>query len=488
MGLLEWADEKLGGVDEAIGSAVSATGEAIGDAVSATGEAINEFAGSIYDAGAARFGYNTRAENAAEEAAAGATKRGEARRDELAQANRGLEAGNGYDPASISQQENWQSFSHQELWETNERSLSQSKATETAEGWRKIGKELDEIGRELKSESEKAINGGWSGQAADSANRSSEPLAQWMTNSGEAFRLTGNKIEEAGTAAGQVKGMVPKPQEPSIGRTVASSIATGPMGGVQDGVAQMSEHKEAERGAQDAMARVLTPTYSNVDTTVPAYKHMDGKPADPATPPPPPPVEPPPPPVSPGDVGGQATNPASMPSSSQVPSAPSATPPGVPAGSGSAWAPDTPGSSQQPGSRIPGMPGNQPPGGGPGAGGAVAGGMPGGGAAGGAGGGAGRAGAGAGAGGAKAGSGAPSAGGRAGAGAVGGAGSGAGGSGSGSGGGARGGGAPMGGGGGGGRGGGGDDEDEHESPDWLQEHDDVWLNDMPATAPPVFGA
>lgn len=38
---------------------------------------------------------------------------------------------------------------------------------------------------------------------------------------------------------------------------------------------------------------------------------------------------------------------------------------------------------------------------------------------------------------------------------------------------------------GGGRGG---EESEHERPSWLEEHDDVWLNDMPRTAPPVFGA
>ena len=31
-------------------------------------------------------------------------------------------------------------------------------------------------------------------------------------------------------------------------------------------------------------------------------------------------------------------------------------------------------------------------------------------------------------------------------------------------------------------------EAKHERPSWLEEHDDVWLNDMPRTAPPVFGA
>ncbi len=39
----------------------------------------------------------------------------------------------------------------------------------------------------------------------------------------------------------------------------------------------------------------------------------------------------------------------------------------------------------------------------------------------------------------------------------------------------------------GGRGQGQGDEDEHERPGWLEEWDDVWLNDMPRTAPPVIG-
>lgn len=36
------------------------------------------------------------------------------------------------------------------------------------------------------------------------------------------------------------------------------------------------------------------------------------------------------------------------------------------------------------------------------------------------------------------------------------------------------------------RGQGGEDE-EHERPSWLEEQDDVWMNDMPRTAPPVLG-
>ncbi|MFB9569069.1 hypothetical protein ACFFRS_19060, partial [Saccharopolyspora hordei] len=37
------------------------------------------------------------------------------------------------------------------------------------------------------------------------------------------------------------------------------------------------------------------------------------------------------------------------------------------------------------------------------------------------------------------------------------------------------------------RGKGGSEDQEHDRPSWLEEQDDVWLEDMPKTAPPVFG-
>ncbi|MEU6128333.1 PPE domain-containing protein [Saccharopolyspora sp. NPDC047091] len=174
-----------------------------------------------------------------------------------------------------------------------------------------------------------------------------------------------------------------------------------------------------------------------------------------------------------------------------------------PSGSGSSWSPGGGGA----GGSLPGgigVPGGPGAGSGPGAGGVggIGGGfLPGGpGGTGGAGSG-GRSGLGAGGAGGRAGSGGAGAGGRAGVGAganqpgaggragVGtpGAGGAAGGAGTGAAGaGGRGGAGAMGAGGAGrGAKGAGDEDQEHES--WLEEQDDVWLNDMPRTAPPVFG-
>lgn len=33
----------------------------------------------------------------------------------------------------------------------------------------------------------------------------------------------------------------------------------------------------------------------------------------------------------------------------------------------------------------------------------------------------------------------------------------------------------------------GSEDNEHERPSWLEEQEDIWMDDMPKTAPPVFG-
>ncbi|MEU5853383.1 PPE domain-containing protein [Saccharopolyspora shandongensis] len=500
MGFLEWA----GGVAQDVGGTVV-------DGVSAVGNAVAEGTGQVYDTGADLFGYNTRAQNAQEAAATASEQQNEQLRQQLAAQNSAMGGGMEVDPASISQQENWQSYSHQELYDTNQRSLDQGKATGAAQQWREIAAKLKDIGPALQREAGSAISGGWEGEAADAANQSAEPLANWMSSSSEAFHVTGNKIEEAASAAGQVKAMVPEPEGHHYGRTMLASIPAGVAGGGIDALAQMRERQQAERGAQETMGRVLSPTYTNVDTSVPAYRDLEDKPTPPPPPPPPPPIEPPPPPVRPRNRTGTG-----QPSTHSVANVGDIIGgnPNIPAETGSAWT--TPGDSpvRLPGDmpttgpgRIgqgdpnvgylpppvpgrtgpggPGGPGGGPgrggPGGGPGMGrggaggvGGVGGGKPGGLGAGGAG----RLGAGAG--------GALGAGGRAGIGGLGAAGGAAG---AGAAGGAAGrGGTGAGGTGGAGQRGQGSEDQEHERPGWLEEQDDVWLEDMPRTAPPVFGA
>ncbi|MEV6230670.1 PPE domain-containing protein [Saccharopolyspora shandongensis] len=496
MGFFEWA----GGVAKDVGGAVVDTASTVGNAVA-------QGAGGAYDAGADLFGYNSRAQNAQEAAAAASEQHNEQLRQQLEAQNRALASGMEFDPASITQQENWQSYSHQELYDTNQRSLDQEKATGAAREWREIAAKLKDIGPALQREAGAAISGGWEGEAADAANESAEPLVNWMSSSSEAFHLTGNKIEEAASGAGQVKAMVPEPEGHHYGRTMLASIPAGVAGGGLDALAQMRERQQAERGAQETMGRVLSPTYSNVDTSVPAYRDLNDKPTPPPPPPPPPPIEPPPPPVQPRNRKGSGQ--PSTPSVANVGDITGGNP-NIPAKTGSAWTPgdsparlpgDIPGSGLPgrvgqgdagigylpgpgagrtgPGGPGPGM-GRGGPGGGPGMGrggaGGAGGGKPGGLGAGGAG----RLGAGAGAG-------ALGAGGRAGVGGLG-AGGAAGGAAGAAGGAAGRGGTGAGGTGAAGQRGQGSEDQDHERPGWLEEQDDIWLEDMPKTAPPVFGA
>ncbi|GAB2667984.1 hypothetical protein GCM10027271_29630 [Saccharopolyspora gloriosae] len=464
---------------------------------------------AVHDAGAHWLGYDTNAQREQSERAQDATRAGERRRNALAEQNERLHTGGEFDPPSITEQENWQSYGHAELYEINERSIDQAQAREIARAWREIGAVLKELGPDLQRDAQAAIDGGWEGDAADAAKASADPLVKWMADSGEAFHLTGNKIEEAGSAAGQAKAMVPEPQDFSIGRTIASSIPGGLVGGGVDALAQMRERQEAERAAQETMQRVLTPTYEDVDATVPAYPGLDGAPLPPPPPSEPPPVEPPPPPVDPredrnggtggsdrrGDQGGndrggnergggdRKVQPMPYPDENGRPR------PDGPAKTDPSWVPDRP---EAPQDRTPPRPPGHsqfPPG-------AVAPPLHGGGGGGRAGGpatggGTGRGGPGGGIGSGKTGTSTtnpPGPGGRAGVGTpnvgagpraagIGGAAGGAGG--------ARG---AMGGGmGGAGRGGQGGEDYEHERPGWLQEQDDVWMDGMPNTAPPVFG-
>ncbi|WP_258347962.1 PPE family protein [Saccharopolyspora gregorii] len=473
------------------------------------GDWAERVAETAHDAGASWLGYETTAQREARERAEAAEQSGERRRDVLADRNDQLHAGGEFDPPSITERENWQSYSHHELYETNERSLDPAKAQEVAEAWRRIGTALAEIGPDLDREASGAIAGGWEGEAADVATASAEPLVQWMSDGGQAFQLTGNKVEQAGSAAGQVKAMVSAPQDYSIGRTLAAGIPGGFVGGGVDALAQMRERQEAERAAQETMQRVLTPTYDDVDRTVPVYPGLDGTPLPPPPPAEPPPVAPPPPPVDPQDRGRSGgSSGAERPGHDRSGGAdrPGTGSPDGPAGSDPSWVPDQrpdgtpervppggqrvpppvlPGPVPLPGGGLPGGPGGGPGDrgggrgagapalGGPGAGGRSTGGpggRPGGGTPGTRAGGTGDQ---------------PGPGGRAGVG----AGSGAGARGIPAGGpaaatsGARGG---AGGAGAARRGEGGEDY-EHERPGWLEEQDDVWMEGMPKTAPPVFG-
>ncbi|MCX2733435.1 PPE domain-containing protein [Saccharopolyspora sp. NFXS83] len=447
---------------------------------------------TIDNAGSRVFGYESAAEEQRKEHGEEANRIAQRQQAQLAQQNSGMNV-NGYDSPAITQCVNWSGFDHAQIFQTNEDSIDQGKVAEVAQAWTEFAKSLRERGENYGKDLQQIVEGGWQGEAADSAKEVGKPASEWMKASADAFEVTGNNLNAAGEAAGQARKLVDKPEGFSVGSTVASAIPFGAAGAGVNALSQMEEQEQAEKAAQETMGRVYSPTLTQVDAKMPQYTAPDGSTKEP------PPATPPPGTdwgggpgagglgngpgsgigggagsgLPGGGYGGSGLPGGGYGSGSGGPGSGLGGVPTTPSGSGSQWAgqPGGPGSGGLPGVGGPGAGGA---GGGAGAG-AGLGGMAGG-LAGGAGG--------AGAGGLGRGAGGVGAGGRAG---IGGAGAGAAGGGAG----ARGAGAGRGGM-GGGMGGAGQrgqqgEDAEHERPSWLEEHDDIWMNDMPKTAPPVLG-
>jgi hypothetical protein len=438
---------------------------------------------TLDNAGSRVFGWESAAEEDRKAQGEKANQIAQQQQSHLAQQNSGLHV-NSYDSPAISQCVNWSGFGHAQIYQTNQESIDQGKVGETAKAWLDLAKGLRERGENYATDIAKIVDGGWQGEAASNAREVGKPASDWMKASADAFEMTGNNLNAAGEAAGQASKMVEKPEGFSWGEAAASSVPFGLAGGGVNALSQMEEQEQAEKAAQETMARVYSPTLTQVDAKMPQYQAPDGSTKEP-------------PPVPPSDRtdwggggggGGIPGGGAGGGAGGGIPGGgiPGGGIPGGgyngggigsggipgggytnPAGTNSQWA-------DQPGIPGGGMPGGGVPGGPPGGGGA---GMAGGIAAGLGAGGAGGMGRGMGAG-----AGGMAAGGRAGAGGLG-AGAGAGAAGAG----ARSAGRGMGGMGGAGQRGQGSEDEEHERPSWLEEQDDVWMNDMPRTAPPVLG-
>lgn len=452
---------------------------------------------TLDNAGSRIFGWESAAEEERKKHGEEANRVAQQQQAQLAQQNSGLNV-TGYDSPGISQCVNWSGFSHGQIYQTNQESIDQGKVGESAQAWLDLAKGLRQRGENYATDLAKIVDGGWQGEAADNAREVGKPASDWMKASADAFEMTGNNLHAAGEAAGQASKMVDKPKGFSWGEAAANSVPFGLVGGGVNALSQMEEQEQAEKAAQETMARVYSPTLTQVDAKMPQYKAPDGSTKEP-------------PPVPPTD----RTDWGSGPGGGGIPGGGGGIPGGgaggIPGGGGSGIPGGGYTGSGYPGGGYPGGGGigsggvgsgiggggytspsgtdsqwaGQPgvPGGGLPGGGLPGGGMPGGGAGGG--------GVGAGmvggmAGGLGAGAGGMAAGGRAGVGGLG-AGAGAGAAG---GAGARGAGAgrgAMGGMGAAGQRGKGGEDEEHERPSWLEEQDDIWMNDMPKTAPPVLG-
>lgn len=385
-----------------------------------------------------------------------------------------------YDPSSIAQQDNWKNWDQARLASQLKPSLNAEQIASAGRAWEEIGNDIAAIFGDLDDLARRAAGDGMRGQAAEAGLNASRPLQEWGRAFGDSVRGTGLKIQEAGIAAEQTKASLQPPAGYDSVRGGMSAML-GPSGALMDGALQMREQQEADQQARQIAENVYGKNYQAVDTSTPTFP----PPVNPLAPPPPPPG---------GDTPGGSGTGAGSGSGSGSGSGYSGSSVGgggtgggysgsSPAQSSSQWASPTPtgpgagggtppGMNPGPGGPSAGFVGGMPPGAGAGAGGRGAGGM----------GGARGAGAGMGAGG-KAGGG-MGAGGRAGMGGLG-AGAGAGAAGAGAAG--RGASGAPGAGAGAGQRGEGSEDNEHERPSWLEEQEDIWMDDMPKTAPPVFG-
>lgn len=381
----------------------------------------------------------------------------------------------GHDPASITQQDNWKSWDQARLASQLKPSLNPEQIAKSGQAWEKLGNDIAEIFGDLDQKARAAAGDGMRGQAAEAGFNASKPLQEWGRAFGDSVRGTGLKIQEAGVAAEQTKASL-QPPAGYDGTRGAIATVISPAGGLVDGAMQMKEQQEADQQARQVAENVYAKGYQGVDSSTPTFP----PPVNPLAPPPPPPGSDTPGGPGTGSGSGSGSSGGGSGSGSSGISGGGHSGGSAPAQSSSQWASPSP--------TGPGAGGGTPPGMNPGPNGPSAGfvgGMPPGAGAGrGAGGMGGARGAGAGMGaGGKAGGG-MGAGGRAGMGGLGaGAGSGAA---AGAGGRGAGGGAPGAGAGAGQRGQ-GDEDNEHERPSWLEEQEDIWMDDMPKTAPPVFG-
>ncbi|SFS43705.1 hypothetical protein [Saccharopolyspora flava] len=448
------------------------------------GNGFTDFVGGVASSAGDLFvgavGGETSAQEEARLAREEAAKHGRQDLRALTQEQRNLEL-NGHDPASITQQDNWKNWDQARLATQLKPSLNPEQIAKSGQAWEKLGNDIAEIFGDLDQKARAAAGDGMRGQAAEAGFNAAKPLQEWGRAFGDSVRGTGLKIQEAGVAAEQTKASLQPPAGYDSVRG-GLSAAMGPSGMLIDSTMQMREQKEADQQARQVAENVYAKSYQAVDTSTPTFP----PPVNPLAPPPPPPGGDTPggPGAGTGSGSGSGTGGGGY-SGSSVGGGPGGGgySGSAPAQSSAQWASPSPAGPGAGGGMPPGMTPGQ---GGPAAG--FAGAMPPGAGAGagrGAGGMGGARGAGAGMGaGGKAGAG-MGAGGRSGMGGLG-AGSGSGGA-AGAGAGGRGAAGAPGAGAGAGRGKGGEEDNEHERPSWLEEQEDIWMDDMPKTAPPVFG-
>ncbi|TDQ04271.1 PPE domain-containing protein [Labedaea rhizosphaerae] len=192
------------------------------------------------------------------------------------------DAGHGYDPAAISQHDNWSSWDHKHM-KTMVDNVDVDGINSHGETWLRVGSKLSSSFEQFHSEVTTAVKGGWTGDAATAAATAPDGMAKWGKAMGAASEGTGSRMQQASTAAKQAQINMPDPVEFSWRRTLVNSAGGGFLGGLggaalSGGKDAYDQHKEAQQAKQqavDVMNRMYTQGYVEVDNTTPAFAAPD---------------------------------------------------------------------------------------------------------------------------------------------------------------------------------------------------------------------
>ncbi|WP_019853133.1 PPE domain-containing protein [Actinopolyspora mortivallis] len=228
-----------------------------------------EVARAGYDIYQGMTGDDTLAERSAEHQAAQAQAEAQRERAQLASQQRSLNVTE-YDSPSIEGHDNWDTWSHERLHSFRD-TLNTEEMSEKGRAVESLGQEISELFGDLESRCRAAVGEGWQGTSAEAAVAAARPVREWGESFGEAMRMTGLKIQELGSTAEQTKASIPPPPEASTTRKVLGGTATILSNGLYDDAQQREqERREAARQARAVVKNIYTPGYDEVDNSVPA--------------------------------------------------------------------------------------------------------------------------------------------------------------------------------------------------------------------------
>jgi hypothetical protein len=223
----------------------------------------------------------------------------------------------GFDPPSISQRTNWDSWDHTRI-HTMVQQIQPGELTGHGQDWAKLGSDLRSATDNFHTAVTKAISGNWTGQAAASAVSAPQSITSWGKDFGTAVQTTGTQIQTAGVTADQAKATVPEPVNFNWRRSILGGLSTSYLGGVGAGVDAYAQHQEQQNtkaAAVRVMNSVYTPGYVDADKGTPTFT----TPTDPTQPPP---TQPPPPGQPPMNPPQPPTGPPFQPHHSDTPGHP----------------------------------------------------------------------------------------------------------------------------------------------------------------------